>query len=184
MFLSPEKTIEAFELTPGMIIADIGSGAGFYTFPIARSVGPKGKVFALDIRQGVLDLMKSRARSSGIRNIEVLWVDLEKPLSTHLPDGILDGVLLANILFQIENRESFAKETARILKPRGSCYVIDWGDDARAMPKETKPAIGPPLQLRFSKNEAQKFFTGHQFIFKKEFSAGEYHYGLMFQKAP
>lgn len=184
MFLSPEKTVEAFALKPGMIIADIGSGAGFYTFPIARVVGPKGKVFALDIRHEVLDLVKSRARSGGMHNIDVLWVDLEKPLSTSLQDGAVDGVLLANIFFQIKDKEALAEETARILKPGGYCYVIDWGDDARAVPEKAQPVIGPPLQLRFSKNEAQKFFADRRFVFRKEFSAGAYHYGLVFQKVP
>src|SRR6187402_3856358 len=54
---APSKALAALELKPGMVVADIGAGSGYYTTRMAKLVGTSGRVFATDIQQGMLDLL-------------------------------------------------------------------------------------------------------------------------------
>src|SRR5579875_246165 len=52
----PKKLLKILEIKPGMVIADIGAGSGYYSFRLAKQVGAKGKVLAVDIQQEMLDI--------------------------------------------------------------------------------------------------------------------------------
>ena len=66
---APSRAVEALELAPGMVVADIGAGSGYYTVRMASKVGPTGKVFATDIQVGMLSLLMRRVNSEGIKNV-------------------------------------------------------------------------------------------------------------------
>ncbi|MDO8590405.1 MAG: methyltransferase domain-containing protein, partial [bacterium] len=68
MFSDPQKNIEQFGLQPGGLVADLGSGAGFYTIAAARAVGNSGRVYAIDILKDMLQKIKNEAQRSGIHN--------------------------------------------------------------------------------------------------------------------
>src|SRR5947209_20550264 len=58
----PKKLLKALKLEPGMAVADIGAGSGYYVFRIAPLLGDKGKVYAVDIQQEMLDIIKARIK--------------------------------------------------------------------------------------------------------------------------
>ncbi len=173
-FLHPERIVTRFDLKPGMLVADFGAGAGFFTIPTARLVGEKGKVYAIDIQQSMLDLIKSKADLEHLLNIETVWSNLEEAGGSHLKDGIADFVVIANILFQAENKVMLFEEAHRILKAQGRLSVVEWD--------EGKFSAGPPSAMRIPKKIAIGLAQQSRFHLDREFEAGSHHYGLMFKK--
>ena len=174
MFSNPQSNVDKFGLMPGLAIADIGSGTGEYSFAIARAVGNEGKVYAVDVQKDLLTHLKQLADAEGLGNIEILWANAEKPRGTGIADRSLAGVVLANVLFQIEEKEGFAKEVARILRSKGRIFIIDW--------KESFGGLGPQSSNIVSPSDAEALFVPHGCVKITEFDAGDNHYGLILEK--
>lgn len=173
-FLHPERIVSRFDLKPGMIVADFGAGAGFFTIPAARLVGEKGKVYAIDIQQPMIDLIRGKANLEHLLNVETVWSNLEEGGGSRLKDGIADLVIIANILFQAENKVALFEEAHRIVKAEGRLAVVEWD--------EGKFSAGPPSAMRIPKKIAIGLAQQSRFHLDREFEAGSHHYGLMFRK--
>ena len=65
---NPAKAIEALGFKPGMVVADIGAGTGYYALRIAKLVGPEGKVFAVDVQPEMLRLFEEKRKEAGVAN--------------------------------------------------------------------------------------------------------------------
>lgn len=172
-FVRPESVIAELGLKKGDHVADFGAGHGYFTLPIARVVGSEGKVYALDVQKSVLDVIRSRARLVHLLNIECIWADLEHPGGSKLKDAFVEFVIMANIAFQAETKDTIFKEAYRILRPGGRIALIEWNESSR---------VGPPQELRVSKRKVTELAQLTGFHFEKEFSAGTSHYGIIFQK--
>jgi len=86
------QLLEAVGIKAGQVVLDFGCGSGTYTFPAARIVGDKGKVYALDKNSEVLNKLMQRARSVGLNNVES--IETHGELEMGLADGSVDVVLL------------------------------------------------------------------------------------------
>ncbi len=175
MFSDPKKNLEQFDISPGLKVADFGAGVGYYTFPISHAVGPTGIVVALDVQKDLLLTIKQEANKTGLFNIETLWVDLETPHGSKLKENSMDRAVVANCLFHIKNKEDFAHEVSRVVKPGGLVLVIDWAD--------TFGGIGPNKNDVVPKSVCRELFMGSGFLLEKEIKAGLHHYGFVFKKA-
>ena len=174
MFSDPQKNIEQFNLPAGATVADIGAGSGFYAFAVAKAVTGSGKVYAIDIQNDLLQKLKKEAHLRKITNIEVLRGNAEKVRGTGLKDGAVDAAVVANILFQIEDKNSFVAEVSRILKPSGWVLVVEWSDSWKGM--------GPEVSRIVRKEDAKRLFLSVGFSFERDIIAGEHHYGIIFKK--
>ena len=76
---STTTAVQALGIRPGMVIADIGAGSGYYTVRLAQRVGPTGRVFATDIQRGMLDLIDSRVRQERLSNVTTVLGSAEDP---------------------------------------------------------------------------------------------------------
>src|SRR5436305_65831 len=65
----PSKLLEALKFKPGEVVADIGAGSGYHTFRIAKLVGPKGKVYAVDIQPEMLAIIRNRMKQGKVTNV-------------------------------------------------------------------------------------------------------------------
>lgn len=173
MFSDPAKNVEQFGLSKGMFIADFGAGSGFYTMLLAKAVGENGRVYAIDIQKELIQKIKNQAKIEHLSNIEIIWGDVEKIGGSKMKDGSVDAVIIANILFQIPDKNNICLEAKRILKKEGKVFVIDWIDSFGN--------LGPRQEDVFSPSKAKEIFQKNGFAVEKEFSAGEYHYGLIFK---
>ena len=174
MFLNPEEIVKELNLDEGMLVADFGAGAGFYSIPAAKLVGSSGRVYALDIRKEMLEMVRSKARQAHLLNIETVRANLEELHGSRIKDQTINRVIIANILFQVESKNELIAECYRILKPRGIVLVVEWEKGAGISV--------PPAQHLISKETATELFTSSGFIKEKEFFAGDKHYGLTFRK--
>lgn len=174
MFIKPEETIKHFDLKPGLVVADLGSGSGHYVLAIAKEMNNSGIVYAVDIQKNLLEAVKSNAEKEHLSNVEIIWADIEGKEGTKLASRTLDLVVASNILFQVEDKESVAKESFRILKNGGRAAVIDWSRNGLVMGPSEKKIV--PLI------EVERMFLQEGFITGKEFPAGDNHYGIIFKK--
>jgi ubiquinone/menaquinone biosynthesis C-methylase UbiE len=173
-FLDPERILERFGVTEGMIISDFGSGAGYFTTYLAEKVGPDGKVHALDILESSLDSVRVKANALGLKNIEITRTNLEVVGSSGLPSGSQDMVLMANILFQSHKKDQIFQEAKRVLKVGGKIIMIDW--------EKGSGGFGPPNDLRLESKSAKSLAEKEGFTFQDELDAGKFHFGMIFIK--
>jgi len=174
MFTEPKNNVRQLNLDPGMKVADIGTGSGFYAFAASEEVGETGKVYAIDIQKNILSKIKNESNEKNPKNIEIMWGDAEKENGTMLQNESIDAVIVSNIFFQIEDKKSFLKEMYRILKQKGKMLFVDW--------KGSFGGIGPEEKSIISPERAREFLNSAGFSLDKAIQAGEYHYGFVFKK--
>lgn len=171
-FSSPHENVLQLALLEGMKVGDFGAGSGHYARAAAGIVGRSGKVYAIDVQEDVLKHLKLNTHAHHQSTIDTVWGDIEKPGGTHLRDASLDAVILANTLFQAENRFALLKEIKRVLKQGGHLLVVDWAGSYGGM--------GPTPERVVPEHEAESFFINGGFHKIKSFRAGPHHYGIVF----
>ena len=128
---APSRAIEALELTPGMVVADVGAGSGYYTQRMARKVGPSGRVFATDIQAGMLDILKRRMSAEGIANVVPV---LGAPDDPRLPAGSLDLALMVDVYHELAAPQVFVRRLRDALKPDGRLVLIEFRKEDPRVP--------------------------------------------------
>jgi len=171
VFLSPEKVLSEIDLKSDMVAAEFGSGSGGFAIPLAKKL-LDGLVYAIDIQEAPLSVLKARAQSGNVVNIKIVHSDLEKLRGSTLQDSALDLVFVVNVLFQAEEKENILSEAKRILKDSGRIIVVDW------LPESPQAASGAKISAEALKDMAEKIGLK----LEKDFNAGSYHYGLIFKK--
>ena len=174
-FMNPDKIAGEFGIVPGMVVADFGSGAGYFTILMGQKVGSEGKVYALDIQESALDNVRVKAKAAGLENIETIRSNLEVAGSSGLADNSQDMVLLANILFQSDLKGEIVKEAVRVLKNGGTLVLIDW--------KRAAGGFGPPDERRTDEIAMRNLVMGEGLVFENNIDAGQFHYGMKFKKS-
>ena len=175
MFSNPNTIVAALPISVGAVVADIGAGTGAFSFPIAEKVGPTGKVYACDVQKDILVRLENDARDRGLKNIQTVVSNVEIHQGTKLRDASIDWIIIANVFYQIEARQAFVKEMARILKPGGAVVLIDWS--------ESFGSLGPQPAMIITKTDAEKMFA--EVGLKSTptvIDAGSHHYGIVFRR--
>lgn len=117
---NPRRHLKKIPLKEGMYVVDYGCGPGRYTLPVARLVGPKGKVFAVDIQPLAIKTVKEKADRRGLTNIEVVLVG---SYNTGIQNSTADLVLLIDTLHRINDRHALFHEIHRMLKQDGLLFM-------------------------------------------------------------
>lgn len=118
----PDQVIEVLGLKSGQVIADIGSGGGYFTLRFGEIVGKEGKVYAVDTDEKLLEFVKNNARQKGLNNITTV---LAKD-TLNLPKESLDFVFMRNVTHHLSNRVRYFKELKKFLKPCGKVVIIEY----------------------------------------------------------
>ena len=118
------RVVEALALQPGERVADIGSGSGLFTRPLARAIGPNGVAYAVDIDGGMLKIVERSAKEAGIENIRTV---LAAPDDPKVPEPV-DVVLICDALHHIGNQGPYMKTLNKYVKPGGRVAVIDFSN--------------------------------------------------------
>lgn len=120
--LHVDEVVERLQLSPGDIVADIGSGSGAFSIPMARAIGPTGVLYPVDIDQEMLNFVAERAAGEGLRNVRTVLGEYDDP---KLPANDVDVVFLHRTLHMIEHRQAYLNAAARYLKPDGRIAIIE-----------------------------------------------------------
>ncbi|HZT35056.1 MAG TPA: methyltransferase domain-containing protein [Nitrososphaera sp.] len=174
MFSDPGHNIDQLGLSDGAVVADFGSGSGYYAIAAGRAVAPTGKVYAIDVQKDLLERLKKEAQREHVTNIEVLTGNLERLGGSKIREGSCDVVIASNILFMLDDKKSFLNEAKRILKMNGRFLLIDWAASFSQM--------GPHPDHVVYKDDAIKLCASVGLSLDREINAGSHHYGIIFRK--
>ena len=119
----PEEVIRALRIQPGQVVADLGSGSGYFTFRLARAVGPGGKVYAVDVDEGMNQYITAQTRERGLANIDVILAKPDDPL---LPPSGVHMIFSTNTYHFLENRAAYFDSASKYLRPGGRVVIIDF----------------------------------------------------------
>lgn len=172
-FLNPETLLKSVPIEPGLTVADLGCGNGYYSVAAGILTGRAGQVYAIDVMEDALSQTASLAKLVGIQNVTTKQCDLEKFGSCEIPETSCDLAIMSGIMHQVENKDSVIKEAYRLLKTKGRLLVVEW---ARESP------LGPEKSRRIGKPELKTFLEKYSFRPMTELPAGSFHYALLYSK--
>ena len=127
---APNKAINALELAPDAVIADIGAGSGYYSFRIASKI-PRGRVVAVDIQQEMLDFLKKRSNELNITNIQP---HLGSLTGLDLPEKSLDAALMVDAYHEFSNPAEMLESLFKTLKPGGKIFLLEYRAEDTSVP--------------------------------------------------
>jgi len=175
VLLDVNLILKKTKISDKMTVANLGCGAsGYFVFPVADVVGKKGKVYAVDILKTVLERVARRAKQENYSNVATIWSNLEIFNATKIESGSLDAALLVNVLYQSQHRADIIREAIRMLKKDGKLLVVEW--------KSVNSPLGPPVEERVNEDLLHTAAKKLGLVVDEEFQAGEYHYGIVFNK--
>jgi ubiquinone/menaquinone biosynthesis C-methylase UbiE len=164
---SPIQALKDLGLKETMKVADLGAGPGYFTEKIAKIVGPKGIVYAVDIQEEMLEKLKVNMERLGIKNYQPI---LSKENLIPMNDGALDFCFMSSVLHELYDPPKFLCEIRRILNKGGLLGVIDW--------KKESSDQGPPIEERISVEEAKGLIENSGGKVKRSWDNGAHQYLL------
>ena len=127
----PTRALQIMQITPGMTVADIGAGSGYFTERLAQLVGLTGRVYATDIQQGMIDLLKRRLSARKIQNVTVILSDPTNPL---LPAGTIDLALMVDVYHELGDPQTVLGHIRAALKPAGRLVLVEYKGEDPSIP--------------------------------------------------
>ena len=128
---APEKALDALNILPGMMVADIGAGTGYFSLRLARRVGVNGKVYAIDVQPEMLDKLRANAQREKLGNIETV---LGSEADPNLPAGKIDLVLLVDVYHEFSQPQQMLQHIRASLKPDGRLVLLEYRKEDPAIP--------------------------------------------------
>ncbi|MGA0040995.1 MAG: class I SAM-dependent methyltransferase [Pirellulales bacterium] len=164
--------LEALELKKGQTVCDLGCGNGFYTLEIAKQVGPKGSVYAVDIQREMLQMLMERSNQIGFRNIQPVLGSATDP---NLPAGEIDLVLCVDVYHEFSYPAEMLAAIRQSLAEDGLLVLAEFRAEDPAVPIK-------PLH-KMTKAQATKELAACGFELAREFDRLPWQHLLFFKKA-
>jgi predicted methyltransferase len=120
---APSKAIDALDLKPGMVVADVGAGSGYYTSRISKRLGPSGRVYATDIQPGMIELLNRRVANEGLSNVTTILGTMEDP---KLPPRSIDLAIMVDVYHELQQPQLFLQRLKETFKPGGRLVLLEF----------------------------------------------------------
>ncbi|MEO1267441.1 MAG: methyltransferase domain-containing protein [Myxococcota bacterium] len=135
----PQRVLDVLALEPGMAVADLGAGTGYFVAHLAKAVGSEGTVWALDIEPEMVRFLTERAAREGWTQVKAVQVPTTAP---GLEPESVDRLLTVNTWHHVERRRDYSLALFKAIKPGGMVVVVDY------KPEEGIP--GAPMKMRLA----------------------------------
>jgi len=165
----PHEVIQALALKPDAVIADIGSGTGYFSARFANMV-PKGRVYGVDTEPDMVKYLSERAKREGLNNITAVTGAPDDP---RLPEKA-DLIILVDVYHHVGDRERYFRQLQKSLKPGGRLAVIDYRMDSPE---------GPPKSARIAPERVKAELKQAGYALAQEHTFLPNQYFLVFQPA-
>lgn len=168
----PEIALDAIGVKPGMVVADVGAGVGYFTVRIARRVGPSGKVMANDIQPEMLARLQDRLDAEHLANVETVLGTQSDP---KLPAGKFDLILMIDVYHELAQPQRMLQQLRKALKSDGRLVLIEYRKEDPSVP--VRPEHKMSIREVKAEVEAEGFRLmdvlpslprQHIFIFRKQ----------------
>lgn len=114
--------IERLPIDADDVVADIGAGTGYFSFPIAERV-PDGRVLAVDIQPEMLSIIERRREAAGVDNVKPVRGTITDPM---LPEAAVDLILIVDAYHEFSHPYEMGKAMATALRPGGRLVLIEY----------------------------------------------------------
>ena len=163
----PHEVIQALKLKPDAVIADIGSGTGYFSARFAHMV-PQGRVYGVDTEPDMVKYLTERAKREGLNNITAVAA---RPGALRLPQAA-NLIIFVDVYHHVDDREAYFRELQRSLKPGGRLTVIDFRMDS---------PVGPPPSGRIAPEQVKAELQRAGYRLTEEHGFLPYQYFLTFE---
>jgi cyclopropane fatty-acyl-phospholipid synthase-like methyltransferase len=163
----PHEVIQALALKPDAVIADIGSGTGYFSARLANMV-PKGRVYGVDTEPDMVKYLADRAKREGLKNITAVT---GAPGDPRLPEKV-DLIIMVDVFHHVEDRDRYFRRLRDSLKPGGRIAIIDFRMDS---------PDGPPKSARIEPDRVKTELKGAGYALVQEHVFLPNQYFLIFQ---
>ncbi len=168
----PDLLVEALKLEPGDVVADIGAGTGYYTWRMAKAVGDRGLVYAVDIQEEMLDFLAKRMAERKVTNVKGVLGTITDP---KLPAHSIDLVLLVDVYHEFDHPFEMMQATCKALKPGGRAVLVEFrAEDPKVPIKEVHKMSEAQVRKEMSAQPLEWVETietlpwQHVIVFKKK----------------
>ena len=150
----PERAIRELHLKPGMTVADIGAGTGYYTIRIAKLLSPTGKVLANDIQPEMLARLRAKAKAAGVNNVETI---LGAENDARLPRASIDMAIMVDVYHELSQPQQMLDSIRTALKPGGELVLLEFRKEDANVP------IRPEHKMALDQIKAEVEPQGYKF---------------------
>jgi ubiquinone/menaquinone biosynthesis C-methylase UbiE len=168
-YQKPHEVIEALGLKAGEVVADVGAGSGYFALRLAHHVGPKGRIYAVDVSPDMVRHLNERIHAARLLNISTILARPDDPL---LPEQV-DRFLFVDVWHHIEDQAGYLGVIRKMLKPGGQVVMIDFH-------KKELP-VGPPVAMKIARGDLLRQMEQQGFRLVREHTFLPYQYFLVFE---
>lgn len=165
------KLLRELKLQPGQTICDMGCGNGFYTMRIAKRIGAKGVIYAVDIQPEMLSMLSERAKADRVHNIKLLLGTVVDP---QLPAESCDMILCVDVYHEFSHPEQMLAAMRKALKPAGRLVLVEF--------RAEDPQVPIKPEHKMSKEQVLKELPPNGFKLVQEFDGLPWQHVMWFEK--
>lgn len=128
---NPDLAIQLLNFQPGMQVADIGAGVGYYSLKIAKLVGPEGTVYATDVQPEMLRLLRKRSEKENVTNVKPV---LGSETESGLQPASIDLALMVDVYHEFARPQTMLRSIAKALKKDGRLVLLEFRKEDPKVP--------------------------------------------------
>lgn len=163
--------LRELKLKPGMTVADVGAGTGYYARRIAPMVAPKGKVYAVDVQPQMVAMLQAAAKRPGLGNlVPVLGTTTDSKLAA----GSIDLALMVDVYHELEFPHEMLDRLVRALKPGGRLVFVEYRAEDAAVPIK-------PLH-KMNEKQIRREATQHALLWERTADTLPWQHVVVFRK--
>lgn len=159
------RVMTELQLKPGMTVADVGCGNGYYTLKLAKAVAgdqpenQQGKIYGVEIQEEYFGQLRQRAADADIKNIELIIGEVHDP---NLPPESCDLIILVDVYHEFSHPEHMLKNMRKALKPNGTLALLEFRSEDLRVPIKT--------EHKMSKDQIMKELEPNGYKLVREFN--------------
>jgi ubiquinone/menaquinone biosynthesis C-methylase UbiE len=167
----PELLLRELPLAPGMTVADIGAGTGYYTWQLAKQVGAGGRVYAVDVQPEMIRMLDSQMAKRGVRNVvSVLGSDT----TVKLPPASVDLAIMVDVYHELAYPSEVLDSIIGALKPGGRVVFVEY--------RAEDPAVAIKPLHKMSESQVRREATAHGLKWERSIESLPIQHAIVFRK--
>jgi ubiquinone/menaquinone biosynthesis C-methylase UbiE len=167
----PELLLRELALAPGMTVADIGAGTGYYTWQLAKQVGPGGRVYAVDVQPEMIRMLDSQMAKRGVRNVVSV---LGSETTVKLPPASVDLAIMVDVYHELAYPAEVLDSIVDALKPGGRVVFVEY--------RAEDPSVAIKPLHKMSERQVRREATAHGLKWERSITSLPLQHAIVFRK--